>query len=481
MSVVLVGGGKGKGRSLAAGDVILKAEPFVYLLSGSLKGLYCDYCFKKSEGYGRLQRCSRCKGERYCGRECQVKAWQLIHRHECPCIKRVLPKAPPDTARLMAKIIIKLKNGGDQLVEEVTDGKTRKFKDLMNHYSDIKKDRARQEQLEALTVVLSDYLGPDTLPNTADLQGIFGRICVNSFSITDMDHNALGTGVYLAGSVFDHSCRPNAFVTFNGPTLTCRALQSFTDFDISKVRISYLDVMTSTEERVKELKRRYYFTCDCPGCHDPEMDRLASSVVCGIKGCDGPVYIDENLPPSEPLPPCTKCGCQSPVTHTRTEYLTAAGYCREQLEECKDQYFLDIAQRGLERQGDNLFHPMNLLRVRLLDAATEAAISLSNWNLALQYGIQNIPALRLYYGERHPNVGMTLLKLGKIMLYLQQQQEALEYLTEAEGILNTSHGNTHPLYTTQLAPLITQAREELTANKKHNNRHYNSPHFSLVR
>lgn len=61
------------------------------------------------------------------------------------------------------------------------------------------------------------------------------QICVNSFSIVDADHNPLGTGVYLAGSVFDHSCRPNAFVTFSGPTLTCRALQAFEDFDISKV------------------------------------------------------------------------------------------------------------------------------------------------------------------------------------------------------------------------------------------------------
>lgn len=58
---------------------------------------------------------------------------------------------------------------------------------------------------------------------------------------------------------------------------------------------------------------------------------------------------------------------------------------------------LDVAQSGLERQG-NIFHPMNLLRVKLLDAATEAAISLNNWDVALEYGVKNIPGLKLVGG-----------------------------------------------------------------------------------
>lgn len=93
--------------------------------------------------------------------------------------------------------------------------------------------------------------------------------------------------------------------------------------------------------------------------------------------------------------------------------------------------------------------------------------------------MRNFCTYRLYYGECHPNIGMTLLKLGKILLYLEHQQDALRYLMEAEGILKVSHGTTHPLYTTQLAPLITQAQEELRAATT-NKRHYKSPHLSLV-
>lgn len=58
----------------------------------------------------------------------------------------------------------------------------------------------------------------------------------------------------------------------------------------------------------------------------------------GTSGCDGAVYVDESLPPSEPLPPCSKCGQVSLPPDTRSTYVKAAAYCREKVEECKDQY-----------------------------------------------------------------------------------------------------------------------------------------------
>ena len=34
--------------------------------------------------------------------------------------------------------------------------------------------------------------------------------------------------------------------------------------DVDRVRISYIDQMNNTEERLQELRERYYFECDCP-------------------------------------------------------------------------------------------------------------------------------------------------------------------------------------------------------------------------
>lgn len=68
---------------------------------------------------------------------------------------------------------------------------------------------------------------------------------------------------------------------------------------------------------------------------------------------------------------------------------------------------------------------------------------------------------RFYYGENNPNVGMMLLKLGKICSYLEKLEDAVRYLKQAETILRVSHGTTHPAYREELMPIIAQLQEEL--------------------
>lgn len=62
-------------------------------------------------------------------------------------------------------------------------------------------------------------------------------MCVNSFCICDQELHAIGTGMYLAASVLDHSCAPNAVVTFEGTTLFLRTLEKLPSLDWSKVTI----------------------------------------------------------------------------------------------------------------------------------------------------------------------------------------------------------------------------------------------------
>lgn len=46
----------------------------------------------------------------YCDRDCQKESW-ADHKSECSNLKRVAPRVVPDAARLMAKMIFKLKVG----------------------------------------------------------------------------------------------------------------------------------------------------------------------------------------------------------------------------------------------------------------------------------------------------------------------------------------------------------------------------------
>lgn len=73
----------------------------------------------------------------------------------------------------------------------------------------------------------------------------------------------------------------------------------------------------------------------------------------------------------------------------------------------------------------------------------------------------DIMYFRFYYGENHPIVGMTLLKVGKICSYMDELQEAVRYLSQAETIWRVTHGTAHPTYREKLMPLIGQLQDEL--------------------
>lgn len=73
------------------------------------------------------------------------------------------------------------------------------------------------------------------MPNAAEVMGIFGRMCVNSYNILDSDMNSIGSGVYLGPSIIDHSCKPNAVAVFEGTTIIIRAIEDIPKLDWSQV------------------------------------------------------------------------------------------------------------------------------------------------------------------------------------------------------------------------------------------------------
>lgn len=112
-------------------------------------------------------------------------------------------------------------------------------------------------------------------------------MCINSFSILNGEMQTIGTGVYLAPSIVDHSCAPNAVVTFDGFKLRLRLIQELPTLDWNSVRISYIELMSSNHDRRKELKDRYYFDCDCRRCHTDDVDRHHYASKC--PSCNDPI------------------------------------------------------------------------------------------------------------------------------------------------------------------------------------------------
>jgi len=104
-------------------------------------------------------------------------------------------------------------------------------------YSDLKKDAKRLEHFTTLCAVLFEFLEGETIPNIAELMGIYGRICTNCFNILDLNMNTIGAGIYLGASVIDHSCKPNAVAVFEGTTIIIRTIVDLPSLDWSQAGI----------------------------------------------------------------------------------------------------------------------------------------------------------------------------------------------------------------------------------------------------
>ncbi|XP_039311446.1 histone-lysine N-methyltransferase SMYD3 isoform X2 [Solenopsis invicta] len=425
------------------GSTIFTSRPFIFTLSSKYRTTRCDNCLKS----GKLLKCSGCQYVYYCDRNCQKESWPM-HKAECARLKKISPKVLPDAARLMARIIIKLNQGGADEVGYYTEKKFRKFKDLMSHYSDIKADTKRMEHFTTLCGVLFQFLDESLMPNIAELMGIFGRMCTNSFNILDVNMNTIGVGIYLGASVMDHSCKPNAVAVFEGTTIIIRTLKDLPCLDWSQIRISYIDLLNSNKDRREELYNSYYFWCDCERCKKEEP--MADAAACPNSSCDSPCSIEADK--------CEMCSARISVEFKKT-FQEVVDFTAHHLEKMKTMAYLDVSKICLKKQK-GIMHKFNIQHVRTLEMAHIAAMNLECWEDAEIYGKELIPGYLLYYGEVHPLTGLLYLTTGKIQLHLGKPKEALRALNKASTILMITHGDKHSLVREELRPLFCQAAME---------------------
>ncbi|CAH2068269.1 unnamed protein product, partial [Iphiclides podalirius] len=478
--------------AIKAGDILLTEKPFVYVLSSKEKGVRCDNCLQKL----KVLKCSGCQFVHYCGRLCQKNAWNE-HKWECANLKRVAPKIIPDGARMLAKIINRLGRGdGHSYRAYYSTMSFRMWKDLMSHYPDLKKDVKRMDHFTSLCVVLFEFLQDISLPNTVELMGMYGRMVINSFTILDIDMNSIGTGIYLASSIIDHSCNPNAVATFDGKTINIRAIKDMPLLDWRQIRISYIDLLKTPYDRQTELLENYYFLCECDRCFDETQLKVLHAAKCPNSKCDNPVKIpwrdscelvrkpsagtqddqcNQNGDPTnghcdidatnniEAGPKdleCSACGAKCSEKYVDV-FKKAMEFTEMHLLNMKGTSvaYVDVCKFCLEKQ-EGVLHPLNVMHAQTLDHAFDALIQVQLWETACVYAERLIPCFRFYYGERHPLVGLLHLKYGKILLYKMDLPKALEQLKMSEKILKITHGDRHPLYKEQLLPLLSQAMLE---------------------
>ena len=100
-----------------------------------------------------------------------------------------------------------------------------------------------------------------------ELATILAAAHANLHGVVDAEGRHLGSGVYVRASMFNHSCAPEAVVSFNpGGVLRVHAVE-----DISvdaPIRIAYSELYATRGSRRDALRAKKGFECACERCVD---------------------------------------------------------------------------------------------------------------------------------------------------------------------------------------------------------------------
>ncbi|KAG9268984.1 histone-lysine N-methyltransferase SMYD3-like [Astyanax mexicanus] len=407
------------------GDAIdlQSCAPFTFCVARNFLQSACHNCVRTGE---KLLRCSQCKIARYCSVRCQKESW-AEHKTECRCLKRVHPRIPPDSVRLTARIIFRLVSDPQADAAELYS-----LSEHQSHLEDMSDDQ--RAGLSDLCRVLDMYLGEENanpaLPTHLTPINLLARVTCNCFSISNGELQDIGVGLYPSMSLLNHDCRPNCVMVFLGKRLQLRAVRNIQPTE--ELTISYTEVLVPRVERRTQLQQQYHFQCQCQRCTTENTD---AEMLVGDEGVW--LSLKDRLQDLEKL-----------QTDQKWEEL---------LKECETLLAGDAVPDA------------NVYRLRLLDLAMDASISLDQYQKALEFGIRTLEPYRLHYPDPHPCRGVELLRVGKLQHYLGKVEEAQSSFRQAYDVMKVTHGAEHPLVAV-VQRKLEECRAELMGGGSSENR-----------
>ncbi|XP_054708099.1 N-lysine methyltransferase SMYD2-A-like [Uloborus diversus] len=248
------------------GDIIYSGKPFAQCVNYELRKLICDNCFRFSPGLlWKLKACCNCRYVYYCGKPCQRESWNR-HKLECPLLCNIQEECNKEFVRLTGQVILLLKGKDWKSISEPVGNTEKSFYDLVSNTEHTKNDSKLSLQgLEVLNLV-KKYLGKANVSTDDEILEIFGKVKHNVFGV-GKDSVLSGSALYLGASLFNHACIPNANRNFQGATIIVRAISNLSQDDVTKVTISYRELLFSDESF--KTKDFFYGPCKCDDCSLP--------------------------------------------------------------------------------------------------------------------------------------------------------------------------------------------------------------------
>ncbi|XP_057778491.1 uncharacterized protein LOC130997245 isoform X2 [Salvia miltiorrhiza] len=526
---------KGRGMislaNIPVASLVYKEDPHAAIILKHCRETHCAFCF--NELPADTVPCVSCSIPLYCSLKCQVQAggenfpkyktkygFKLDlsddleqhmrnvtspgfcssdakhfaeHRHECQGMH--WPAVLPSDVVLAGRILVKH-------IEEQSYGGL-DYKDLCQNYGQLSSETKLEFHVYSIILLccLQRFYATKLPLNstiTSEIITLLSKIRINSMAVVQMKYSdvkqPLGYGltssveqiqvaqaVYPGGSLFNHSCQPNIHAYFLSRTLCIRATEYVAAG--SELELSYGPQVGQWDcgERLKFLKDRYSFICQCSGCAQLNLsDLLHSGYRCIKPNCDGvvldssvvkyemekikhgegPNSLQDNVPSDDRI---------SKVAHymfEHTDYrclgpgscLGCATFCDLQASkksitkaEIHIQRMKDAVASGALttnilmdalRYVDILravLHPFNKRIAEVEDNIAQAFCLIGDLQAATDHCRASIEILEKLYGESHIAIGNELIKLASIQLSMGQEILS-DYTTRIVAIFSRYYG-----------------------------------------
>merc|ERR1712066_41820 len=444
----------GKGRGLRSkkcfrpGNVIMKCDPFAYVIHDEMAPNVCQYtldlAIAKAAGQEApvFMKCGNCKTARYSSRDAQKKDWK-DHKDECKAMCRVAPKKFNNETRLVAKMLSKLNrlNGKASPEEELIT-----VMEMQDHIE--KRDAENRVSIDENVMNFGDYYGYENLPQDDDytLNHLFGLLECNGFSITDSRGiTMVGVGVYPSISLLNHSLAPNCVAVSIGKTVHLRALIDIPEGE--ELFINYLDELTPMDDAIDMLKTQYYFDYNVEDEWDvasiPKIKAKNDLLVGYHKG--------EAEPKQKQIDYITKYSAQ--MTKKMEKTMRDGNHQRYTLQ-----------ATGALMQQEHALPDTNLMKIKVLRIAVDGMCAQHSYKEALEYAERVQEAYKELLPKHSATLAMYNLKVGTIKWHLQEIEDAIKTLADAAHGLEITHGETHNMYQ-DCTTMIMQCQQESVLDK----------------
>ncbi|KAM9779556.1 N-lysine methyltransferase SMYD2-B-like isoform 2-T3 [Syngnathus typhle] len=344
------------------------------------------------------------------------------HKLECSAMVAYGEKwRPSETSRLVARILAKKEMQRERSASE----RILLVGDLQSHVEDTDKEKGDKIQADAagLHRFYSKHLD---FPDSKELLSLFSQVSCNGFTIEDEELSQVGTAIYPDVALLNHSCVPNAIVTFKGRDAEVRAVRDMKAGD--EVLISYIDLLYPTDDRNERLRESYYFTCDCEECRGRCKDKLKLKV--------------------------RKRGAPAADAEAMMRYARQSIRDFQELKRVKTpSELLETCEETLEKMGAVL-DDANVYMLHFDYQAMGVCVYQGDLHAAVRYGEMLLQPFSQLYPAYSLNVSSLYLKLSRLYLALDRRSPGVAALQQAMSIMQVAHGKDHP-YVRELRQRLT--------------------------